>query len=406
MICHGVVALATLHCAADAGAAKPRPGGNPPPTILMDGDLLAANKPRILAGHADLHTAFTNLIALAEAALYTNVVSVTDKTRIPASGDKHDYSSYARYWWPDPGQPGGKPYVKRDGETNPETVDPASTDRYRMDLMANSVETLGIAYYLTGKERYADKAADFLRAWFLNPDTRMNPNMNHAQAIPGILSGSKHGIIDARVLICALDGALLISTSPALSADEMQGLRDWSARYLTWLKTSKLALEIADKPNNHSIFFDVQRLYFALFSGDRDYARNIAEQAVDSRIMKQVAPDGSMPEELLRTRSLHYSIFAVQALFELARLADQVDVDLWHAAGSRIKTALDYLTPYADPERTWPRREIKPADRTDLLGILLYGAHVYQDEAYRKMAEKLPAASKRLKENLVVPLSR
>ena len=60
------------------------------------------------------------VLARADAALAGPAYSVTSKTRTPPSGDKHDYISMGPYWWPDPSRPGGEPYVRRDGEVNPE----------------------------------------------------------------------------------------------------------------------------------------------------------------------------------------------------------------------------------------------------------------------------------------------
>ena len=387
-----------------AASGRPSPP-KAPATILMDGRYLAAKKQRIVSGDTDLKPAMTNLIGIAEAAMQTGPFSVTDKTRIPAGADRHDYASYARYWWPDPERPDGLPYIQRDGETNPETLDYASTDRYRMDEMAIGAETLALAYYFTGEQRYAEKAAELIRAWFLDPETRMNPNMNFSQGIPGVATGKFSGVIDSRTLIRALDGALLIEPSGALTASEMEDLRQWAARFVQWLKTSEQAIEASDAANNHGVFYDVQGVYYALFSGDTGFARELAGKAAKRRIMKQIERDGSLPHELRRTRSLHYTIFSVQAFFELARLAELAGVDLWHAGDKRIKAALDYVAPYADPAREWPRDDIAEADRTELLWPLLYAAQVYKDRRYIRLAEKLPEYERIIhRANLAAPM--
>jgi hypothetical protein len=377
-----------------------------PATILMDGQFLAETKQRLAEGDVALKPAFDRLLNQAEEALNAGPYSVMDKSKLPPSMDPHDYASYARYWWPDPTQPDGKPYIRRDGETNPDSQSPAESDRIRMDLMVGGAETLGLAYFLTGEARYAEKAAELLRTWFIDPATRMNPNLNFAQGIPGVYHGSKFGIIDSRIFCRALDGALLIADSSALTADEMEALREWAGDYLDWLKTSDLGVGAAEATNNHSVFFDVQSMYFALFSGDTDYARELAENAVDRRILKQIAPDGSLPKELARTRSLHYSIFCVQAFLQLAHLAEQVDVDLWHVADSRIRSALDYIRPHANPALPWPSQDVSKANRLNLLWPLLYAAEKYSDTTYSQLAEQLPAQRKDRRANLVAPLMR
>lgn len=379
---------------------------DPPATLLIDGRILAKTKQRLRQGDPALKPAFDKLLSDAEAAMQEGPFAVTDKKRLPASGDRHDYASYARYWWPDPSQPDGMPYIKRDGKTNPESLDSASTDRYRMDRMVIAVEKLGLAYYLTDESRYAGKAAQLLRTWFINPETRMNPNLNHAQYIPGDVPMEKAGVIDSRVLCRALDGALLIKNSSALTADEITALRTWCGDYLNWLKTDPMAILSSESLNNRGTFFDVQAMYYALFAGDTASAREIAEAAVQKRVLSQIKPDGSMPEELARTRSLHYSIFGLQAMMQLARLAEQVDVDLWQVGDNRIRAALDYVAPYADPSREWPIEDIGKEDsRLNLLWPLLYAADFYKDEHYLRQAERLPEAERIVhRANLATPL--
>ncbi len=389
------------------GAAGAAGADKIPPTILMDGRILAKSKQRIQGGDAALKPAFDQLVKEANKALNVGPFSVMNKTKIPPSGDKHDYASYARYWWPDPKKPDGLPYIHRDGETNPKSQGSAESDRRQMDMMVDGVETLGLAYYLTGNEKYAEKAAQLLRVWFLDPETRMNPNLNYSQGIPGKEPGNKSGVIDSRIMIRALDGALLIYDSTALSASDQAALRAWAGQFLDWLQTGDIARQEWATSNNHGTFFDVQAMYFALFSGKPAVAIEVAETAIKKRILAQIQPDGTMPEELDRTRSLHYSIFNLQAFFELARLAEQTDVDLWHAADSRIKAALNFLAPYADPARPWPQKDVIAANRADILWPLLYAAEKYKDDSYRQTVEKLPAADREgLLGNLVFPLMR
>ncbi|MDF7807854.1 alginate lyase family protein [Pontiellaceae bacterium B12219] len=378
---------------------------HPPATLLMDGDVLAQSKERILAGDAEILPAFSNLVEQAEAALFSGPFSVMNKTRVPPSGDKHDYMSFSRYWWPDPTKPDGLPYIRRDGETNPESQGSAS-DRPRLGHMAAGVETLGLAYYFTGDPRYAEKAAELIRIWFLNPATRMNPNLNFAQGVPGLVDGKKSGILDGRLFCRVLDGVVLLEGSAALSDSEEEGLRAWFAQYLKWLKSNEMAQNASNAENNHGTFFDVQIMYIALFTGDVSYAREIAVAAVNKRILVQIEEDGAQPEELARTRSLFYSLFNLDAMFLLARLAEPTGVDLWHAGDSRIRAGLDFMAPYADPVKPWPYPEIRDEGRMQLLQLLLYAEKVYADESYGKWVEKFPEGTAGERERLVVPLMR
>ena len=127
-------------------------------------------------------TAYQALQAEADKLLDVQPLSVMMKEKVPASGNKHDYMSQARYYWPDPTKPDGLPYVSRDGESNPELN---KLDRNRLGATASRVTTLALAWYFSGEEKYAQKATELIRVWFFDKDTRMNPNLEYAQMIPG-----------------------------------------------------------------------------------------------------------------------------------------------------------------------------------------------------------------------------
>lgn len=378
-----------------------------PATILMDGEILAKTRLRIKKGDPELKPALDKLIAEANEALRGGPYSVTDKQKIPPSGDKHDYASYGRYWWPDPDKPDGLPYIRRDGETNPDSQSSTKSDRPRIGTMGIHTETLGLAYYLTEDEKYAKKAAELLRVWFLDPKTRMNPNLNYAQGRPGHVDGSKSGVLDGRMMIRALEGSILISGSSALSDTEREGLKSWAGEYFRWLTTGELALEEAASRNNHGSYYDAQAMYFALYSGNRNGAEQIAKKVIQNRILPQIKPDGSMPEELARTRPFFYSNYNLHALFLVAHLAEKVDVEVWNAGDSRLRAGLDYLTPYADPSKPWPYPTINEGDRMKMFPVLLMAARAYPDGNYSQMVESLPEAERKTRrENLVIPLMR
>lgn len=376
-------------------------------TILMDIEYLESTKARIEKKDPQLRDAFDQLIEDAEAALKEGPFSVTDKEKLPPSGDKHDYASYSRYWWPDPNQPNGLPYIRRDGVTNPESQSLKESDRKRIGALGINTETLGLAYYLTGEEKYAKKAAEILRVWFLDAATRMNPNVNHAQCRPGHNKGTKSGVLDGRLLIRAIEGSILISHY--LSDAEHERLKTWAGEYFKWLTTSEMALEEAASKNNHGSFYDVQAMYFALYSGNRDAAIEIARKFAQRRILSQIKQDGSMPEEIARTRPLFYSIYNLHAMFIVAHLAKKVDIDVWKTGDedSRLRIGLDYLVPYTDPKKAWPNPTIGEADRMAMFAILQMADRAYPEGNYLKLSEKLPLERRKTQRtNLVFPLMR
>ena len=346
--------------------------------------------------------AIEQLRAEADRALRREPVSVLDKTATPPSGDKHDYMSLAPYWWPNPKSPNGLPYIRRDGERNPEIND--ITDHRNFGLIASASRTLATAYYVLADQRYAAKAAQLLRIWFLDPKTRMNPNLQYAQAVKGINQGRGTGLIETRGISSVVDAVGLLAGSKVWTSADQQGMKHWLAQYLDWLRTSANGRAEAAAKNNHGSFYDTQVASIALFLGDDAVAKSTIEAAAHKRIDLQIMPDGEQPLELARTKSFSYSVFNLTALFDLARLGDHVGVDLWSYDHGRLRTALDYLLPYATGGRKWTRKQIEPIDARSLVPLLLEAAVRFHDPRYRAAAQKIePRVQDTLEAMLIAP---
>jgi hypothetical protein len=137
-------------------------------------------------------------VKAADAFLAEPPTTVTAFKAEKSAGGTHDYFSQADYSWPDPAKPDGLPYVNRDGWSNPDTF---QQHRWAMVRLARGVGALGAAFKLTGDPKYAGHALAHLRAWFVAPDTRMNPSLLYSQAILGSVTGRGVGIIDTIHLV-------------------------------------------------------------------------------------------------------------------------------------------------------------------------------------------------------------
>jgi hypothetical protein len=358
--------------------------------------VLPGVRARLAGGDKDLRPAMKALLDDAEEAAKLSPPSVMQKTKAPPSGDRHDYFSLAPYYWPDPARSNGLPYARHDGKVNPDSRGPAS-DRARLRLMGDSVETLALAYYFTGNEAYAGQAARFLRAWFLDPATRMNPNLNYAQGVPGLNDGRGAGIIEGQAIAQAADAVGLLSGSKAWLPADDAALCAWLSRYLDWLLTSPNGRHEASARNNHGTFYDAQTIRLGLILGERDLATSTAEAAKQKRIAVQITPEGRQPLELARTTSLSYSRVNLEALFLLATVAQHTGVDLWHyttADGRSLRKALDFLLPYADvPAKQWPYQQIKDHNPIEFAPILRQAALVYDEPKYEAQLRRLPGVS-------------
>lgn len=350
--------------------------------IFADPTVLAHVKQSIVNGDKTYAKALKQLLSEADSSLSIVPASVMEKKQLPPSNDRHDYMSLARYYWPDTTKPNGLPYTQHDGEVNPEIF--SITDYKNFGTMNGAVYTLGLAYYFTGEEKYALHAATLIRTWFLNADTRMNPNLNFAQAIKGLNDGRPTGLIETREIGFVADAANLISGSQAWSEKDQKGLKVWFGNYLDWLLTSPNGIGEAKSLNNHGLWFDVQIASVACFAGREDVARKILEEAKSKRIGRQIQPDGSMPEELARTTSKHYTRFTIEGFVRLATIGDRVGVDLWKyytKDGRSIQKALDYPIPYILEKKEWTYKQIHEYRWNLFYPLYLQASTVYNDRS-------------------------
>jgi len=372
-----------------------------PRVFLMDGNKLRETRAKIRAGEKSFDAALATIESDARKALAEGFFSVTSKSVVPPSGDKRDYMSQAPYFWPDSKSPNGLPYIRRDGERNPEIN--KITDHRTLDRMENAVEALSLAYYFKGHEKYAEKAVALLRAWFLDPATRMNPNLQYAQGIPGINTGRGIGLIETRGLTRVVDAIGLLEGSKALTDANKLGLKDWFSKFLAWMQESKNGRDEAAAKNNHGTYYDVQTASFALFLGKQDLAKRTIEMAKTKRIAVQIEPDGRQPLELARTRAWSYSVGNLSGLIQLATLGESVSVDLWNyqtSDGRSIRRALEYLYPFAVGEK-WKYQQLGEWQPQALFPLMRRAAAKYRDEKFRAMLLRIPSADKTGKESLV-----
>jgi hypothetical protein len=347
---------------------------------------------RLTTNDPSLKPAFNALLADANKALKARPASVMDKPRAGASGDKHDYFSTAPYFWPDPSKPDGLPYVRKDGQRNPESGNEHS-DSPRLGRTSHNAFTLALAYHFTTNEAYAGHAAKLLRVFFLDPATRMNPNFNQAQAIPGLNHGRGTGMIESRSLTGVADAVALLRGSPHWRKADDDAMTAWLNAFLDWALTSKNGRDERAARNNHGMFYDAQVAHLALVCGRTNLAREIISAATTNRFAAQIKPDGSQPLELARADSFMYSRFNLLAMFDLATLGEHVGVDLWRyrtPEGAGIRQALDFLVPYVEqPDQPWPFERGKKQRRMLDARLLLQAFAVYGDSRYRDALRQL-----------------
>ena len=361
---------------------------------------LAKTKARLSQENHGLQPALAALLQRADAALKDAPPHVTQKTKRIPGAKPNDYVSLAPYFWPDPSKPDGLPYLRRDGQVNPETRSAEYTDLRRLERLAQSVEALTLAFYFTGKSAYGEKATHYLKVWFLDPTTRMNPHLDFGQGVPGESTGRPAGVIEGGNLVTAIDCAGLLMGAPGWGENEATALKAWAKQYLTWLRTSKMGQGEGASKQNHGTLYDGQVVRLALVVGDKKLAKEVCEAVKEKRITVQILPDGSQPLELTRTKALSYSRLNLLGLMHLAMLAESVGVDLWRfesPRGGSIRKALDFLVPYLQtPPKKWPYEQITKVAIDDFSPLLRQASQVYKESAYEQLFKESPAARAQL----------
>jgi len=347
-----------------------------PKVFLMSPEVLAAQKAKPDA----------ELLALArreaDSAMKVPAQSVTVKTKTPPSGDKHDYMSMARYWWPNPDTPNHLPYVRHDGKSNPEIA--GIKDHEELTLTNESARALALGWYLTGEEKYAEHAAMLLRSFYLDKATAMNPNLNYAQYISGVNDGRGAGVLDARSLAMAVDAMGILAGSKSWTAEDQAGMQKWMSDYYTWLETSKNGKDEKRAPNNHGSWFAQQETSVAMFLGKTDEVKKIAVFVREQRIPSQFDEKGMQKYELVRTNSFSYSAFNLEALTNLAAIVASTGIDLYapvKPGAPGILTGVDALMPF-DKSHKWTHEQIGEGMEGSLCPALVRAAAKTGEKKY------------------------
>ncbi|CAI0705505.1 Alginate lyase [Serratia fonticola] len=378
--------LAALFHAGGSSAAEGHP-------LIVKLDDLQYSQQQLTAKTPAFVGAYNKLLSSADRALKQPLYSVMDKSLTAASGDKHDYYSFPPYWWPDPSKKDGLPYIRKDGETNPDANSDA-TDKKRLVAMSNDVSNLALAWYFSQNPAYAQKAREQLVNWFINPQTRMNPNLQYAQAIPGINDGRGIGLIDSRALVDVIDAIELLRPANVISDKEYQQLKQWYGDFYHWMTTSQNGFEEDNWHNNHGTYFDLQAASFALFSGQIAEAKQRLQITQLRRIANQFDNQGRQMAELERTRPWHYSNFNLEAYNKLGRLGEITGVDVWNFSldDHSLRKGYSYVAGFVNSDTPWLWKDIDKMDNKKALVNIVSAARAWpEDPVFREKAQWLMA---------------
>jgi len=333
--------------------------------------------------------AIKGIIRDADKKLADPIPDITDKTHVAPSGDKHDYFSMARYWWPNPKTADHLPYIRQDGKVNPETED---LDRRTLDAMEKMLTVYALAYFYSGNESYAQKGWEILRTWFVDRKTRMNPSLRYSQVRLGHNNnqGSNSGLLDGYSFLIVPDAVDILSASKSAKQKDIAAIRQWFTDYLEWMLTSPQGVKEDVAENNHGTAYHIQVAVYALFVGNDSVAQPYLNSFVERRIVPQVELDGRQPKELVRTRGYGYSCYNLKHYLDMMDICRLQGIDLLAHPDmqNRIAKAIDFLTPYLGrPVSAWPFQQIAQWEKEQQnLCWVLYRANAYfPDKGYMQL---------------------
>lgn len=300
-----------------------------------------------------VHTLRTHILTEAGWAMMQEPVTVTAEKSPRSQGGKHDFYSEGDYWWPDSLNPDA-PYMQRDGMTNPNNF---TAHRKAMIRFSRIVGALASAYKITGEDKYATQAFRHINAWFIDPETKMNPSLLFAQAIKGRASGRGIGIIDTIHLMEVAQGIMVMQQAKSIVQDDVVQVKAWFASYINWLMTHQYGKDEMEAKNNHGTCWTMQVASFAKLTENKeilDFCRNRYQTVL---LPYQMNANGSFPQELKRTKPYGYSIFNLDAMVMLCQILSDKEHNLWTYQtidGRNIKKGISYLYPFVADKKKWP----------------------------------------------------
>lgn len=300
-----------------------------------------------------MQTLRAQILSEASQALQEQPVTVTAEHCPRSAGTKHDFYSEGDYWWPDSLNPTG-PYIQRDGLTNPENF---VAHRLAMIRFSRIVGALASAYKITGDQKYVTKAFEHIDAWFVNPDTRMNPSLLYAQAIKGKVTGRGIGIIDTIHLMEVAQAIKVMEKAGTINQNQLLASKKWFADYTDWLTTHPYGKDEMQAKNNHGTCWVMQVASFASLTGNKQILEFCKKRYKTVLLPSQMTADGSFPLELKRTKPYGYSLFNLDAMVMICQILSTRDDNLWQfrtADGKEIRKGIEYLYPFTADKSKWP----------------------------------------------------
>lgn len=279
-------------------------------------------------------------------------VPITSSSCERSLGTINDFYSEGDYWWPNPENP-DSPYVRRDGLTNPDNF---KDHRIAMRNMSIYVASLTAAYKITKQKQYAEQAVRNLRTWFVEEKTRMNPNMNYAQAIKGICPGRGVGLIDGIHLVEPARAVSVLHKMEGIDAHSYNKIVIWFEEFINWMTTHEYGVDERERKNNHGSAWVMQLAEYARLTNNEIQLEYCRDRFKNTLLPNQMAEDGSFPMELKRTKPYGYSLFNIDILSTVCKILSTPANNLWEYKLSGefgMEEGLEFIYPFIKDKTKW-----------------------------------------------------
>jgi hypothetical protein len=212
------------------------------------------------------------------------------------------------------------------------------------------------AYKITGDVKYVKQAFLHLKAWFADTATRMNPSLLYAQAIKGRFTGRGTGIIDTIHLMEVAQAILVMEKAKCVDKQLLEAIKSWFSEYLEWLMTHQYSIDEMNAKNNHATCWVMQVASFARLTGDEKILDFCRQRYRNILLPGQMAPDGSFPQELRRTKPYGYSLFNLDAMTMVCLILSDKNNDLMNFQtpdGKSLRKGIEFLYPFVADKNKW-----------------------------------------------------
>ena len=357
------------------------------PRLLLSQTKPATSRPDVAAIDHD------RILAQANAYLTEKPTPLTTLPCPRSPGTPNDFYSEAEDYFPDPANPTGPYILQAENRANSEAF---SGHRDAILNLSLFVPALTAAFVLTNESRYAQQAVVHLRAWFVDPATRMTSNLVYGQTIRPAKTGRPEGVVEAVHLAEVVLCIPFLANSEAFTEADRSAVQKWFADYFEWLNTSRLAGLARDTKSHLGTSWLLQAAAIAHLTEAKDDAplTTLRHQFKSSTIRAQIVVNGTFPRELstpnpYRNTLFNLDMFAGVCVLLTTRFESVWDYELQDGPGMR--TVIARLYPFILDRGTWPY--LADAEHFKDLPLrrpsLLFAARAYNRPEYAELWKTL-----------------